>query len=142
MINLLSYLISESVDEYKKIQCDVIKKNNPAQDDIHTWIRKPEDIKTWDEIYKAYKSNDDNQGTTPDFKDKDIEEANKLRKITVYSSKTIKKGIFVTPSKMEAESYAGSNKVNSKILNVDDIAWIDILQGQYAPVSKKYLRSK
>lgn len=142
MITLLSFLISESVQDYKKMQCDMIQKNNPAQDDLHTWIRKPEDIKTWDEIYKLYKEGDGDQETTPDFKDKDIEEVNKSRKITVYSSKNIKKGIFVTPSKMEAKSYAGSSQVDMKIVNVDDIAWIDILQGQYAPVSKKYLRSK
>ena len=50
----------------------------------------------------------------------------------MYSSYPIKNGTFVTPSKMEAMSYAGSNKVYSKVVSLDDVAWIDPTQGQYA----------
>lgn len=45
--------------------------------------------------------------------------------ITVYSSKPIKAGNFVTPSKMEAKSYAGSGKIYEEKLNLNDISWID-----------------
>lgn len=55
--------------------------------------------------------------------------------IRVYSSYPIKDGIFVTPSIMEAQSYSGDGKVYSKIVNLNDVAWIDPTQGQYAKVS-------
>lgn len=142
MRTLLSFLISESVQEYKKMQCDMIKKYNPAEDDYHTWIRKPEDVMTWDEVYKEQMDEYPNDNPTPDYTSDMVQDINKTRKVTVYSSKEIKKGIFVTPSRMEAENYAGSKKVFAKTMSVDDIAWIDIIQGQYAPVAKKYLRSK
>ena len=50
----------------------------------------------------------------------------------VYSSHPIKNGTFVTPSKMEAMSYASSDKVYSKVVSLYDVAWIDPTQGQYA----------
>lgn len=36
---------------------------------------------------------------------------------------------------MEAESYAGSENVYSKTVPLTDVAWIDSLQGQFAPTS-------
>ena len=55
-----------------------------------------------------------------------------MEKIVVYSSHPIKNGTFVTPSKMEATSYASSDKVYSKVVSLYDVAWIDPTQGQYA----------
>ena len=49
----------------------------------------------------------------------------------MYSSYLIKNGTFVTPSKMKAMSYASSDKVYSKVVNLDNVAWIDSTQGQY-----------
>ena len=54
--------------------------------------------------------------------------------IEVFSSYPIKAGVFVTPSRMEAESYAGRGKIYSKTVKPDDVAWIDPTQGQFAPV--------
>lgn len=56
--------------------------------------------------------------------------------IRVYSSYPIKDGIFVTPSIMEAQSYSGDGKVYSKVVNLNDVAWVDPTQGQYAKVSR------
>ena len=35
---------------------------------------------------------------------------------------------------MEAEMYAGNGKIYSKRVPLDDVAWIDPTQGQYAPI--------
>ena len=40
---------------------------------------------------------------------------------------------------MEAASYAGNaDRVYSKTVKLDDVAWYDALQGMYADTSKKY----
>lgn len=56
--------------------------------------------------------------------------------IRVYSSYPIKEGVFVTPSIMEAQSYSGDGKAYLKTVNINDVAWIDPTQGQYAKVSE------
>ena len=48
-----------------------------------------------------------------------------------YISNPITSGNFVTPSKMEAMAYAGNGKVYEKNVNINEVAWIDSLQGQY-----------
>ena len=120
---------------HKKKQLDIILKNNPAKDDYtyHTWIRSIDDILTYKEAIE--KDEVENEGITPDFNAKDIKNAINSGKIKIYSSKEIKPGIFVTPSKMEAKNYAGSGMVYDKEVKLEDVAWIDSLQGQYAKVN-------
>ncbi len=118
---------------HKKKQLEIILNNNPSPDEIHTWIRKEEDIKTAEEAFNESIESDE---STPDFKKEDMENALKEGFVTIYSSYPIKGGVFVTPSKMEAQSYAGKKDVFSKKVNLDDIAWIDGLQGQFAPINK------
>ena len=124
------------MNDTKKRQLEIILKNNPADDSLsyHTWIRSEDDIRTFDEALE----NDgyDGGGLTPDYTDEMVNRAKKTGKITVYSSYPIKDGIFVTPSRMEAQSYAGGGRVYSKEISVNDVAWIDGLQGQYAKVGK------
>ena len=48
-----------------------------------------------------------------------------------YISNPIVSGNFVAPSKMEAMAYAGNGKVYEKSVNINEVAWIDSLQGQY-----------
>ena len=114
-----------------KFRVKIVKDNNPAIDDnhmfdYHTWIRDESDIKTFKQAY-----NDDGGGDlTPDFTEAMAKKAIDSGEITVYSSKPIKAGNFVTPSKMEAKSYAGSGKIYEEKLNLNDISWIDALQGQ------------
>lgn len=121
------------LEKYKQKQLDIIKSNNPVNDDYHTWIRNVEDIKTLEEtINDSDWSGYDEYN--PDLSRQDIENAIDSGKITVYSSYPIKQGIFVSPSKMEAESYSSNGKVYSKEVNINDVAWIDPTQGQYAKV--------
>ena len=109
-----------------KFRVKIVKDNNPAIDDNHTWIRDEDDIKTFKQAY-----NDDGGGDlTPDFTEAMAKKAIDSGEITVYSSKPIKAGSFVTPSKMEAKSYAGSGEIYEEKLNLNDISWIDALQGQ------------
>ena len=126
----------------KQRQNEIIQNSNPVNDAYHTWIRTVNDIKTYKEAlndadYKEYfeaGENFDDSYTTNMAK-----EALESGKITVYSSNPIEQGTFVSPSKMEAESYSASGKVYSKEVNLTDIAWIDPTQGQYAKVSSDIL---
>lgn len=121
------------LEKYKQKQLDIIKGNNPVNDDYHTWIRNVEDIKTLEETINDSDWSDYDE-YNPDLSRQDIENAIDSGKIMVYSSYPIKQGVFVSPSKMEAESYSSDGKVYSKEVNINDVAWIDPTQGQYAKV--------
>lgn len=116
-----------TTDQHKQAQAEIIQKNNPMQDDIHTGINDVSDIKTFKEAMSDFSG-------TPDFTKDMADKAMNEEKITVYSSKPIEQGTFVTPSKMEAESYAGGEPVHSKEVSLKDVAWIDSIEGQYAKV--------
>ena len=126
---------SSNNNNLKQQQLDIILNNNPAEDNYHTWIRNIDDIKTFEE---SLQDNDyagwETDGFIPDYDANIVKQALKTGKITVYSSYPIEQGIFVTPSKMEAESYSGNGKIYSKEVNLKDVAWIDPTQGQYAKV--------
>ena len=126
---------SFSVEQHKQQQLDIIQNNNPVNDDYHTWIRNTDDIKTFEETLQDddWSSGDD---FDPDYTWNMAQEALNNGEITVYSSYPIEQGIFVTPSKMEAESYSGNGKVYFKTVNLQDVAWIDPTQGQYAKVDQ------
>ena len=124
-------------DQRKAAQFDIIQNSNAAEDDYHTWIRSASEIKTLSETladpeWAEYDEYD------PDYTRQMAENAVKNGKVTVYSSYPIGNGVFVTPSRMEAESYSANGKVYSKTVNVDDVAWIDPTQGQYAPIGMKF----
>lgn len=127
---------SEATPE-KKEQFEIIQKNNPMQDETHVGIRSPKDIKTWEEVVK---SNDDDEGqfVWGDFSRKDAEGALKNGEITIYSSYDIKQGTFVSTSKAQAEEYAGGkgSKVYEKTVPLNEVAWINGDEGQYAKIGK------
>ncbi len=112
----------------KQKQLDIILSTNPAEDELHTWIRTTEDILTFEELFPDGLLYD----ATPDFTVSDIQQALTTGKITVYSSKPIENGNFVTPSKLEAASYSGDETVYMAHIDVSDVAWIDETQGQLA----------
>lgn len=118
---------------HKQHQLEIIKKYNPMNDDYHTGIRNIEDIKTLEETLKDSDWADYDE-FNPDLTKQDINTAIETGKITVYSSYPIEQGTFISPSRMEAESYSENGKVYSKEVNIKDIAWIDPTQGQYAKV--------
>lgn len=111
----------------KQKQLDFIKKYFPSKDDIHVYIRNIEDIRFFDEILASEQS----FIFTPDFTRQDAEKALAENKIIIYSSHEIKPGVFVTPSKTEAMSYAGSKNIYSKTVKLQEVAWIDIYEGIY-----------
>lgn len=121
----------EKVEQYK-----IIQEHNPMNDDYHVGIRKPSDIKSWDEVVN---SDDSDSFAWGDFTKADAEKALKEGKITVYSSYPIKQGVFVSTSKIQSEQYAGGegNKVYSKTIPLKDVAWINGDEGQFAKIGGK-----
>lgn len=117
----------------KREQFEIIQKNNPMRDDYHVGIRSPKDIKTWEEAIK-----DDESFSWGDFSKEDAEKALKSGEITIYSSYDIKQGTFVSTSKIQAEEYAGGkgSKVYEKKVPLNEVAWINGNEGQYAKTEK------
>lgn len=124
--------IEESPKE-KVEQYEIIKENNPMLDDYHTGIRSPKDIKTFEETIE-----DEDSFSWGDFSKKDAEIALKKGEITIYSSYPIKQGTFVSSSKIQAEEYAGGKgkKIYSKKIPLNDVAWINGDEGQFASLKK------
>ena len=69
-----------------------------------------------------------------DFTKKDAQKALESWKITVYSSKPIENWNFVSTSKNMAQDYAGwkGSKIYSKEVSIDDVAWLDWDEWQFA----------
>lgn len=127
----------EEAPENKKKQYEIIQSTNPMEDDYHVGIRSPKDIKTFAEVIND-DINDDESFAWGDFSKKDAERALKKGSITVYSSKPIENGNFVSTSKIQATEYAGGEKIYTKEVPIEDVAWINGDEGQYAKISTKY----
>lgn len=120
-----------SMPEIKEKQLKIILETNPMNDDYHVGIRNIDDIKTFDEVI-----DDDESFVWGDFSREDAQEALEKGEIKVYSSKEIKDGNFVSTSYNQARDYAGNGKVYSKIVPLEDVAWISGDEGQYAKVTE------
>lgn len=114
----------------KEKQFEIIQKENPMRDDYHQGIRSPKDIKTWQEAMQ-----DDESFEWGDFSKKDAENALKTGQIKIYSSYPIKNGVFVSTSYNQARDYAGGGKVYSEIVPLNNVAWINGDEGQFAKVN-------
>lgn len=123
--------------KHKETQLSIINDTNPAPDDYHTWVRSIDDILTLHEAVDAVLAEDPEYelSTYPDVSDDIIREALRTGRITIYSSKPIKNGVFVTPSMMQAMDYSGGTKVFSKEVPIRDVAWINTDEGQYTATS-------
>lgn len=119
-------------------QMRTVTRENPMLDDYHTGIRSREDVKSYDEILKEAESAHKEFGslTYPDMDINMLREAGRTGMITVYSSKPIEPGNFVTPSRMNAEDYSGGGNIYTKRVPVGDVAWISEDEGQFAPVEE------
>lgn len=117
----------EEKKQKKQKQLEIIKKYNPMRDDYHVGIRSVDDIKTFEEAME-----DEESFYWGDFEREDAEKALKDGKITIYSSKPIEQGVFVSTSKNQAQDYAGSGKIYSKEISIDKVAWINGDEGQFA----------
>ena len=121
----------------KQAQLEIIQKYNPKDVNVNaqaTWVESVRDIQTWHEAMYDEMSYGE-QDVTPDFTWEDAQRAEKEGYVTVYSSKPIKQGSFVTPSRMIAVSY-GNNNPYSQRVKLTDVAWIDMSEGQFAQVKK------
>lgn len=130
---------SNNLSDRKSAQLAVIEQSNPFNAELgaHTWIRGTEDILTYREAIDNFGGVDD---VTPDFRAGDVQRALDSGYMTVYSSYPITHGTFVTPSYMEAQNYAGDGHIYSKRVPLDDVAWLDEVQGQYTgPVAQEKL---
>jgi hypothetical protein len=123
---------------HKGKQLEIIKKTNPMLDDYHVGIRNVEDIKAFNEVL-----NDEDSFVWGDFTREDAKKALKEGKITVYSSYPINQGTFVSTSKIQAEQYAGGkgNKIYSKTIPLEEVAWINGDEGQYANTTTRYSKN-
>lgn len=126
----------------KQRQLDIINKYNPMHDDYHTGIRTVDDIKTFEEVQYDSEFIEDGvflAGAYGDFSLEDYKKALKEKTITVYSSHDICPGTFVSSSFNMARDYAGNpNRVKSATVNIDDVAWINVDEGQYiGPITEK-----
>lgn len=120
----------------KNAQFDMLQKTNPMTDDYHTGIRSADDINSLNELVNNYDA--DSMFTYPDFTIEDAKRAVKNGVLSVYSSKPIEPGVFVSPSKMMATDYAGGNPNNvySQEISINDFAAIESGdKGNYLPVS-------
>lgn len=134
--NSSSFSLPENIN-LKKKQLEIIQKENPAPDDYHTWIRSQDDIKTFDEVI-----NDDESFVWGDFNKEDAKRALENGYVTIYSSQPIKNGVFVSTSKNQASDYAGGGKIYQKQVSLQEVAWINGDEGQYAKLSDtKYSQS-
>ena len=124
---------SFNLQENKQKQLDIIQKNNKMKDDYHTGIRNIKDIKTFKEAIQ-----DDESFVYGDYSLEDAQRDLERGKVTVYSSKPISQGGFVSTSKNMAQDYAGNGKVYSKEVSINDVAWINGDEGQYANINQKY----
>ncbi len=130
------YFSTKRGADQKQKQLDIINETNPAPNTYSTWIRTVDDIKT---LAETLEDEDwDYEEFNPDLTRTDIQNAIESGEITVYSSYPIKNGVFVSPSRMEAESYSGNGRVYEKTVDINDVAWIDPTQGQYAKVDVKF----
>lgn len=124
---------------HKAGQVETVRENNPAEDDYHTWVRNVGDVKTFDEMLAEAERDHADYGdmTYPDITIDDLREAREGGYITVYSSKPIRQGVFVTPSRMNAEDYAGGGKVYEKRVPTSSVAWIGQDEGQLADTGSR-----
>lgn len=119
----------KSTSNLKEQQLEIVLKENPMTDDYHTRIRTIDDIKTFDEVI-----NDDESFVWGDFTQEDAKQALEKGTVTVYSSKPITNGSFVSTSQNQARDYAGNGKIYSQEVSLEDVAWINGDEGQYAKV--------
>ena len=116
--------------KFKNAQFEIIQKTNPAPEDSnYVWIRKPSDIKTFEEIV-----NDKDSFNWGDYSREDALRDLKKGTVTIYSSYPIKNGVFVSTSYQQALDYAGGDpsRVHSRKSSINSIAWINGDEGQYA----------
>jgi len=112
----------------KEQKFKAITKANPMLDDYHLGIRSVDDIRDLGEVLDDFGN--------PDITRELLEDAIRNDRIKVYSSRPIRVGSFVTPSRMMARDYAGKGKVYELDISPDDVGWLNGDEGQVARIRK------
>jgi hypothetical protein len=112
----------------KEQKFKAITKANPMLDDYHLGIRSVDDIRDLGEVLDDFGN--------PDITRELLEDAIRNDRIKVYSSRPIRVGSFVTPSRMMARDYAGKGKVYELDISPDDVGWLNGDEGQIARIRK------
>jgi len=120
----------------KAQKAERIIKSNPMVDDYHTGIRNAEDILDFNEARQFTLDDIGDVSSYPDVTQEILDNAAKTRKIKLYSSRPFSVGSFVSPSKMQAQDYAGKGKIYEGFFDIDDIAWLNADEGQIARLPK------
>jgi hypothetical protein len=120
----------------KAQKAERIIKSNPMVDDYHTGIRNAEDILDFNEARQFTLDDIGDVSSYPDVTQEILDNAAKTRKIKLYSSRPFSVGSFVSPSKMQAQDYAGKGKIYEGVFDIDDIAWLNADEGQIARLPK------
>lgn len=120
-------------------QFEIIQQTNPMRDDYHVGIRSVEDIKTFEEAFNIAMK-DEESFQYGDFDELDAAKALRTGMITVYSSKPIEQGGFVSTSYNMAKDYAGSGRVYAERVSINDVAWINGDEGQFAKVPEREIQ--
>lgn len=118
------------INYIKQKQAATVIAVNPMLNEYHVGIRSAKDVKTYHEAIKDAEE-EGSLGVWPDWIASDAYSALKAGKIIVYSSYPIKIGVFVTPSYMQANEYAGHAEVYSKTVALEEVAWLSDEQGEY-----------
>jgi len=120
----------------KAQKAERIIKSNPMVDDYHTGIRNAEDILDFSEARQFTLDDIGDVSSYPDVTQEILDNATKTHKIRLYSSRPFSVGSFVSPSKMQAQDYAGKGKIYEGVFDIDDIAWLNADEGQIARLPK------
>jgi hypothetical protein len=118
---------AEYIKQRQQEQFEIIQKNNPMTDDYHVGIRSADEIKDFADAME-----DEESFFWGDFSKEDAVKALQKGRVTVYSSKPIRQGTFVSTSRNQAQDYAGNGKVYSKNITLEEVAWINGDEGQVA----------
>lgn len=111
----------------KEKQLRIINKYNPITDVYHTGVRNIKDIKTFSEAVT-----DEESFYNGDFTKEDALKCLQNNSVVVYSSHPIDQGVFVSTSQNMAKDYSGNNKIYKKMVKLNEVAWINGDEGQYA----------
>lgn len=120
----------------KAQKAERIIKSNPMLDDYHTGIRNADDILDFNEARQFTLDDIGDVSSYPDVTQEILDNATKTHKIRLYSSRPFSVGSFVSPSKMQAQDYAGKGKIYEGVFDIDDIAWLNADEGQIARLPK------
>lgn len=125
------------INKHKEEQLKIVQETNPMFNDTSVGIRTIEDIQTFEECIKN--ADKDSAFVWGDYSKEDAIRDLKNGKITIYSSYPIKNGVFVSTSYQQAFEYAGhdASKVHQRVVKLDNVAWINGDEGQYAKVKPK-----